>query len=83
MLFAYINYLIQKAVYEKDESGYIVAEVPWYQGFFSQWETYEKARENLIDAIQGVIFIKMKQQDKEILADIEQFSSSQNQLQYA
>ena len=38
----YIHYLLEKAEYTKDESGYIFAQVPWYQGFYSQWEDIEK-----------------------------------------
>lgn len=83
MFLQYINYLIQKATYEKDESGYIVADIPGYQGFFSQWESIEEARENLIDAIQWVLFLKLKQWDQTIIKDLENFSSHQKQPEYA
>jgi predicted RNase H-like HicB family nuclease len=55
----YIHFLLSKAVYETDEDGCIVGSVPWYQGFYSQWTNFEEARENLKDAIEGVLTIKL------------------------
>ncbi|MDD3262210.1 MAG: type II toxin-antitoxin system HicB family antitoxin [Candidatus Absconditabacteria bacterium] len=78
----YIHYLLAKAAYEKDENGYIVASVPGYQGFFSQGQNIEEARENLVDAIEGVVFHKIQHNDKKIIKEIKTFISKQN-LQYA
>jgi predicted RNase H-like HicB family nuclease len=69
----YIHHLLSQAVYEKDVNGYIVANVPGYQWFFSQWETMEQARENLIDAIEWVLFHKIQHKDKKIIAEINSF----------
>ena len=73
---------MEKAVYEKDENSYILAKVPWYQWFFSQWENLEQARENLIDAIEGVLFFKIQHNDKKIIAEIKHFIW-QETLEYA
>lgn len=78
----YISYLLEKAVYEKDESGYILAKVPWYQGFFSQWENLEQARENLIDAIEWVLFFKIQHNDKKIIEEMKHFIWHE-ELEYA
>ncbi|EKD65779.1 MAG: hypothetical protein ACD_49C00086G0005 [uncultured bacterium (gcode 4)] len=66
MLDKILDYYLQNAIYEKDESGYILASVPWESGFFSQWENYEQARNNLKDAIEWVITIRLLEQDKNI-----------------
>lgn len=75
MFSRYIHYLLEKAVYEKDESGYIVASVPGYSSFFSQWETIEEARENLMDAIEGVVFHKIQHNDQQLIEEIKSFIS--------
>ena len=49
----YVQTALTQAVYEPDEHGVIVARVPGMPGFFSQGETFEEARENLRDAIEG------------------------------
>jgi len=82
MLSNYVHYLLAKAIYEKDENWYIVASVPWYQWFFSQGKNIEEARENLVDAMESVIFHKIQHNDKKIIEEIKTFTSVQ-QLQYA
>ena len=49
-LWQYIDAALRSAEYERDEDGGIVARVPDAQGFFSQGDTFEEARENLRDA---------------------------------
>ncbi|MFA6256115.1 MAG: type II toxin-antitoxin system HicB family antitoxin [Candidatus Absconditabacterales bacterium] len=78
----YVHFLLEKAIYEKDENGYIVASVPGYQGFFSQGQNIEEARENLLDAMESVIFHKIQHNDKKIIKEIKSFTSVQ-QLQNA
>ena len=78
----YIHYLLEKAEYTKDESGYIFAQVPWYQGFYSQWEDIEKARENLINAIEGIIFLKLQNKDWKLIEEMKSFIY-QDELEYA
>jgi len=77
----YMQYLLEKAIYEKDESWYIVASVPWYQWFFSQWDNFEDARENLKDAIESVIFHKIQHNDEKIINEIKTFIP-EPELQY-
>ena len=81
MISVYVRYLLDQAVYEQDESGYVVAQVPGYQGFFSQWTTYESARANLKDAIEWVITHKIAAGDRSISADIQSFISTQDYAQ--
>ncbi len=78
MITEYVKYLLNQAIYKEDESWYIYAEVPWYQGFISQWTNYELARDNLKDAIEWVITIKISQWDKSISEDIQAFISTQD-----
>ncbi len=78
----YLHYLMSKAEYLKDEDGGFIAKIPWYQGFYSQGDTLDEARENLEDAVEGVLFIKLQQKDPMILEDMQQFIS-QGQLEYA
>jgi predicted RNase H-like HicB family nuclease len=40
-------------IIEKDESGYYVAEVPALPGCLSQGKTFEEAKENIKEAIEG------------------------------
>lgn len=82
MLSNYVHFLLAKAIYEKDENWYIVASIPWYQWFFSQWQNTEEARENLVDAVESVIFHKIQHNDEKIIKEIKSFTSVQ-QLQYA
>ena len=56
----YVQAALQRAVYEADEHGVIVARVPGVQGFFSQGETFEEARENLRDAIEGNLILALQ-----------------------
>lgn len=56
----YVQAALKHAVYEPDEHGVIVARVPGMQGFFSQGETFEDARENLRDAIEGNLTLALQ-----------------------
>lgn len=79
MLQKYINYLMNLAEYKKWETWVIVAKIPWYQWFYSQWEDLKEAEENLKDAIQWVINIKLSNNDKKITKDMEKVLYSQKQ----
>ena len=78
----YISHLLGKAEYEKDDSWYIVAKVPGYQWFYSQGENMEQARENLIDAIEWVLFVKIQKNDSKIINEMRSFIWNE-QLEYA
>ncbi len=56
----YVQAALKLAVYKPDEQGVIVARVPGIQGFFSQGETFEDARENLRDAIEGNLTLALQ-----------------------
>lgn len=56
----YIKEALKKAKYTQDENGVVVAKVPGVSGFFSQGETFEEARENLRDAIEGNIMLLLQ-----------------------
>lgn len=45
-------------VYEADEDGWIVASVPEVSGAVSQGKTREEARENVIDALHGILELR-------------------------
>ena len=56
----YLKAALEKAEYEPD-SEVIFARVPDVEGFyFSQGETYEEARANLQDAIEGSVLIALQ-----------------------
>lgn len=78
----YINHLLTQAQYIKDESGYVFVRVPWHQGFFSQGEDVEQARENLIDAIEGILFLKLQNRDQQLINEMKQFIPQQ-EVEYA
>ena len=56
----YVEAALRLAEYERDENGVIIARVPSAAGFFSQGDTFEEARENLQDAIEGNIMIALQ-----------------------
>jgi predicted RNase H-like HicB family nuclease len=45
-------------VYEEGDDGWIVASVPEVPGALSQGHTREEARENVIDALRGVLQLR-------------------------
>lgn len=56
----YVEEALKKAQYTQDENGVVIAKVPGTSGFFSQGETFEEARENLRDAIEGNILLLLQ-----------------------
>ena len=56
----YMGAALKRAEYTRDETGVIVAEVPGISGFFSQGDSFEEARENLRDAIEGNILLSLQ-----------------------
>lgn len=45
-------------VFEPDEDGWIVASIPEVPGAHSQGRTREEARENVIDALHGILELR-------------------------
>ena len=56
----YAQAALKHARYEVDENDVIVAYVPGASGFFSQGESFEEARENLRDAIEGNVVLALQ-----------------------
>ncbi len=56
----YVQAALDQAEYNSDENGVILACVPGAEGFFSQGDTFEDARENLRDAIEGNLTLALQ-----------------------
>ena len=56
----YLKAALACAEYEQDEDGLIVASVPDAAGFYSQGESHEEARTNLMDAIEVDIMVSLQ-----------------------
>ena len=56
----YLKAALACAEYEEDEDGLIVASVPGAVGCYSQGESHEEARTNLLDAIEGNVLIALQ-----------------------
>ena len=78
----YINHVFKELKYEVDDDGVIIATVTWYDWYYSQWSTYEEARDNLADAIQWIILLKLELWDKDMIKDLKSFTWS-TKHQYA
>jgi predicted RNase H-like HicB family nuclease len=59
-LLRYLDAALGLATYERDEDGIVIAEVPGMSGFFAQGETFEEARANLRDAIEGNVLLALQ-----------------------
>ncbi|MBT9143760.1 MAG: hypothetical protein DDT29_02171 [Dehalococcoidia bacterium] len=49
----YIKEALHKAEYHRDEDGVVIGKVPGVAGFFAQGDSFEEARGNLRDVIEG------------------------------
>ena len=56
----HIEAALKLAQYERDEYDMTVATVPGALGFFAQGETYEEARSNLEEVIEGNILLALQ-----------------------
>jgi predicted RNase H-like HicB family nuclease len=56
----YVQAALARAEYERDEDGVVIAQVPNASGFFAQGETFEEARENLQDVIEGNVLLALQ-----------------------
>lgn len=56
----YVQAALKRARYEVDENDVVVAHVPNVSGFFSQGESFEEARDNLRDAIEGNVILALQ-----------------------
>jgi predicted RNase H-like HicB family nuclease len=56
----YVEAALQQAEYSRDENGVVIAQVPGASGFFSQGDTFEEARENLREVIEGNVLLALQ-----------------------
>jgi predicted RNase H-like HicB family nuclease len=56
----YVEAALQHAEYNRDENGVVIAQVPGASGFFAQGDTFEEARENLRDVIEGNVLVALQ-----------------------
>ena len=56
----YVEAALKMAEYEKDEHGIVIARVPEASGFFAQGDTFEEARANLQDVIEGNVMLALQ-----------------------
>ena len=62
-------------VYEQGDDGWVVASIPEVPGVHSQGQTREEARENVIDALRGVLEPRFGPTDALALHDEDAHSS--------
>ncbi|MBI3951542.1 MAG: type II toxin-antitoxin system HicB family antitoxin [Acidobacteria bacterium] len=56
----YVERALQLAEYSRDENGVIIGKVPGASGFFAQGDSFEEARENLWDVIEGNVLLALQ-----------------------
>jgi predicted RNase H-like HicB family nuclease len=56
----YIEMALKRMEYYCDENGVVIAKVPGASGFFAQGDSFEDARENLRDAIEGNVLLALQ-----------------------
>jgi len=56
----YIEKALEKAEYYRDENKVVIAKVPGVEGFFTQGDNFEEARNNLRDVIEGNIVVALQ-----------------------
>jgi predicted RNase H-like HicB family nuclease len=59
-LLRYVEAALLQAEYERDEEGVVIAQVPNASGFFAQGDTFEEARSNLRDVIEGNVLLALQ-----------------------
>jgi len=56
----YVERALELAEYARDENGVIIGKVPGASGFFAQGDSFEEARENLRDVIEGNVLLALQ-----------------------
>lgn len=59
-LLRYVDAALALAEYARDENGVVIALVPEASGFFAQGDTFEEARANLRDVIEGNVLLALQ-----------------------
>ena len=55
-----VQAVLKQAEYGRDEDGVVVAEVPGGMGFVAQGDSYEEARVNLEEAVEGNVLLALQ-----------------------
>ncbi|MEK6755559.1 MAG: type II toxin-antitoxin system HicB family antitoxin [Bacteroidota bacterium] len=63
MLTNYISAALKKAKYETLEGGTVYAEIPELQGIWAEGKTVEECRNELVEVIEGWLFLKLRDGD--------------------
>jgi len=56
----YVEEAIKRAEYARDENGVVIAKVPNASGFFAQGDSFEEARANLREVIEGNVLLALQ-----------------------
>jgi predicted RNase H-like HicB family nuclease len=56
----YVEAALKKAEYQRDENEIVIGKVPEASGFFAQGDTFEEARANLQDVIEGNVMLALQ-----------------------
>lgn len=59
-LLTYVETALAQADYLRDEDGVVIAQVAGAAGFFAQGDTFEEARTNLRDVIEGNVMVALQ-----------------------
>jgi predicted RNase H-like HicB family nuclease len=59
-LLRYVDAALALADYARDENGVVIAVVPEASGYFVQGDTFEEARANLRDVIEGNVLLALQ-----------------------
>ena len=59
-LLRYVEAALQQAEDDRDENGVIIAQVSGASSYFAQGETFEEARVNLRDVIEGNVLLALQ-----------------------
>lgn len=59
-LLTYVETALAQADYLRDEDGVVIAQVAGASGFFAQGDTFEEARTNLRDVIEGNVMVALQ-----------------------
>ena len=59
-LLHYVEKALKRAEYYRDENGVVIGKVPEASGFFAQGDSFENARENLRDVIEGNVLLALQ-----------------------
>lgn len=80
MLDAYFEYIMPQVQYEKDADGVIFAYVEDYPEYITEWDTFEEARENMMEVIEDIVKYKFQIWDT---AFIKKFNALAQEYAYA